>query len=295
VKHFLDIEQQYRSPDNARYTVVLVPYDATSTWQKGADKGPEALIAASCFVELYDLETDQEAYRAGIYTKRPQLDFSSARAMTEAVEKEVMILFKKHSLPILLGGEHSISIGAVQAAVRNIQNLSVLQLDAHADLRNEYQGSKYNHACTMARIKEICPIVQVGIRSLDRSELKLIQHDRLFPAKDIYDNDEWMEKAIAQLTQNVYVTIDLDVFDPSIMPATGTPEPGGLLWYPVLTFLRKVIACKNLVGFDVVELCPKDDPHPAFLAAKLVYKIISYHTIKEPNLLTKKEDNNAKA
>jgi agmatinase len=281
VKHFLDIDLQYRNSENARYTVVLVPYDATSTWQKGADKGPDALINASCFVELYDLETDQEAYRAGIYTDRPRFDFSSPHAMIQTVRNQAKNYFQRRTLPIFLGGEHTISIGAVEAAFHAVHNLNVLQLDAHADLRNEYQNSKYNHACTMARIRELCPVVQVGIRSMDRSEVEFIQSDRFFPAQNIHDNDKWMEKAISQLTRNVYVTIDVDVFDPSVMPATGTPEPGGLLWYQVLKFLRKVIESKNLIGVDVVELCPKEDPHPAFLAAKLVYKIISYHHFKE--------------
>jgi agmatinase len=280
-KNFLDIAEEFSNPQTARYTVLLVPYDGTSTWQKGADKGPEALISASCFVELYEMETGQEAYKRGIYTKRNKFVFSSPEAMIREVQAEVGALFKQGTMPIIIGGEHSVSIGAVKALSQAFPNLSVLQLDAHTDLRADYQGSPYNHACTMARIKEFCPIVQVGIRAMDRAEVALTEPGSFFPAKDIHDNEIWMSKALEKLSADVYLTVDLDVFDPSLMPATGTPEPGGLSWYPVLKFLRQVIEQKNLVGFDVVELCPKDDPHPAFLAATLVYKLISYHTLKE--------------
>jgi agmatinase len=279
MKYFLDIEQQYRDPQQSRYTVLLVPYDGTSTWRKGADRGPEAVVEASCYVELYDLETQTQAYTQGICTQRPRFDFRSPEGMVHEVAEQVHTVMERGSMPVLIGGEHSISIGAVKAMAAGVPNVSVLQLDAHADLRNEYRGSAFNHACAMARIREVCPIVQVGIRSMDGSEKAAIESDRFFPAYRIHDTTEWMEKAVGQLSQNVYLTIDLDVFDPAIMPDTGTPEPGGLTWYPVLDFLRRVIAEKNIVGFDVVELCPRDNPHPAFLAAKLIYKIITYHTL----------------
>jgi agmatinase len=279
MKYFLDIEQQYRDPQQSRYTVLLVPYDGTSTWRKGADRGPEAVVEASCYVELYDLETQTQAYTQGICTQRPRFDFRSPEGMVHEVAEQVHAVMERGSMPVLIGGEHSISIGAVKAMAAGVPNVSVLQLDAHADLRNEYRGSAFNHACAMARIREVCPIVQVGIRSMDGSEKAAIESDRFFPAYRIHDTTEWMEKAVGQLSQNVYLTIDLDVFDPAIMPDTGTPEPGGLTWYPVLDFLRRVIAEKNIVGFDVVELCPGDNPHPAFLAAKLIYKIITYHTL----------------
>jgi agmatinase len=156
--------------------------------------------------------------------------------------------------------------------------MSVLQLDAHSDLRDEYEGSKLNHACVMARIKEVCPIVQVGIRSMDVSERPSVDPDRVFFAKDIHDTTDWVEHVIARLTGQVYVTIDLDVFDPSIMPSTGTPEPGGLLWYDVVTLLKEVCQHKTVVGFDVVELCPIENNWAAdFLAAKLIYQVLSYN------------------
>ena len=156
--------------------------------------------------------------------------------------------------------------------------MTVLQLDAHADLRDEYDGSKFNHACVMARIKELCPAVQVGIRSMDISEKESIDPDKTFFAKDIVDTADWIQNVISLLSDNVYVTIDLDVFDPSIVPSTGTPEPGGLGWYEVLSLLKNLSSAKNIVGFDVVELCPNENNKaPDFLAAKLIYKFLSYN------------------
>jgi agmatinase len=178
---------------------------------------------------------------------------------------------------VLIGGEHSVSIGSVKAHLKDGADITVLQLDAHADLRDEYNGSKYNHACVMARIKEMCPIVQVGIRSMDSSEKQRLEKENVIFARDIYHHNGWLERAVSKLSDNVYVTIDLDVFDPSIMPSTGTPEPGGLSWYDVLTLLKAVAQRKNVVGFDVTELCPDErNKAPDFVAAKLIYKLLSY-------------------
>ena len=155
--------------------------------------------------------------------------------------------------------------------------MSVLQLDAHADLQEEFHGSRYNHACVMARVRESCPVVQVGIRSLDSAERDAADPERLFLAEDIQGGTEWMDRAVSLLSDKVYVTIDLDAFDISIMPATGTPEPGGLLWYEVITLLKKVLKEKTIVGFDVVELCPNPYARQCdYLAAKLVYRLLSY-------------------
>ncbi|MBR9700191.1 agmatinase family protein, partial [Candidatus Woesearchaeota archaeon] len=176
-----------------------------------------------------------------------------------------------------LGGEHSVSNGTIQAHAEKFDDLSVLQIDAHSDLRPEYLGSKFNHACVMSRAKEHCPIVQVGIRSMDVIEKEFMDKDKVFFMKDIHDNTGWIDKAIGKLSKNVYITFDLDAFDSSLMPATGTPEPGGLFWRDIMPFLKKVFAEKNVVGFDVVELSPHKENHaPDFLAAKLVYKMLSY-------------------
>ncbi len=274
---FGGIDAQYAELAKAVAVVLPVPYDETSTWGKGADNGPAAIIEASSNMELYDIETDTEIYKTGIYTAEAVSEKSSPEAMVNAVEKAADKYLKQNKFLVGLGGEHSVTTGFVRAYARHFDNLSVLQLDAHTDLRPEYQGSPYSHASVMSRVREICPYVQVGIRSMDIVEKPFLVDEKLFLAEDIYDNDDWMDDAVDQLTENVFITIDLDVFDPSIMPSTGTPEPGGLYWYQVIKFLRRVIEEKNVVGFDVVELAPVDDNKaPDFLAAKLIYKLLTY-------------------
>ena len=274
---FGGIDAQYAELANAVAVVLPVPYDETSTWGKGADNGPAAIIEASANMELYDIETDTEIYKTGIYTAEAVTEKSSPEAMVNAVEKAADKYLKQNKFIVGLGGEHSVTTGFVRAYARHFDNLCVLQLDAHTDLRPEYQGSPYSHASVMSRVREICPFVQVGIRSMDIVEKPFLVDENLFLAEDIYDNDDWMDDAVDQLTENVFITIDLDVFDPSIMPSTGTPEPGGLYWYQMIKFLRRVIEEKNVVGFDVVELAPVDDNKaPDFLAAKLVYKLLTY-------------------
>jgi agmatinase len=275
--NFGGLPREYSNSANARVILVPVPYDETSTWLKGADRGPAALIQASANMELYDVETDCEIYKIGIFTDEAVEERTSPEKMVEAVRKRVEGHIKKGKFTVVLGGEHSVSIGVIKAHAENYKETSVLQLDAHTDLRDEFQGSKCNHACVMARARELCPIVQVGIRSTAGATEEVLDRSRIFFAEDIYDNRAWIKKAVSKLTKNVYITIDLDVFDPSIMPSTGTPEPGGLLWYDVLALLNQVIKKKNVVGFDVVELCPNEHNRaPDFLAAKLIYKLLSY-------------------
>ena len=271
------LPEEYSDADNSRIVIIPVIYDGTSTWVKGADKGPAAIIEASANMELYDIETDSEVYKQGIFTDTPIEGAISTIEMVEVVVDNVKYYLGKDKFTVVIGGEHSVSIGAVKAHAEKYDDLTILQLDAHTDLRNEYNGSKYNHACVMARAKEICPIVQVGIRSMDISEKDSTDPSRIFFAKDIHNNTDWIKRVIPTLSDNVYITIDLDVFDPSIMPSTGTPEPGGLLWYDVLALLKTVSEKKNVVGFDVVELCPDGkNKGPDFLAAKLIYKLLSY-------------------
>ncbi len=275
--NFGALPSEYSRPSDAEIVVVPVPFDGTSTWKKGADRGPQAIIDASANVELYDIETDSEVYLHGICTDAPVEGELHVDEMVTAVERRVQQHLDDGRLVVTLGGEHSVSIGAVRAHAHKFPGLSVLQLDAHSDLRDEYEGSKNNHACVMARIKEVCPIIQVGIRSMDISERPSVEPGRIFFAKDIHGHSEWVDRVVAGLTDQVYVTIDLDVFDPSIMPATGTPEPGGLLWYDVLALLRALCYQKTLVGFDVVELCPIADNWASdFMAAKLTYQLLSY-------------------
>jgi len=271
------LSEEHSNQTNAGIVIIPVAYDGTSTWVKGADKGPQAIIEASANMELYDIETDSEVYKKGIYTEDAIAGEITTEEMIDAVRGTVRYYLEEDKFAVVIGGEHSVSIGAVRAHAKHYKELTVLQLDAHADLRDEYNGSKYNHACVMARAKEICHIVQVGVRSMDFSERDFIENSAMFLAKDIYDNADWIEKVVSKLSDNVYITIDLDVFDPSVMPSTGTPEPGGLLWYDVLPLLKTVSDKKNVVGFDVVELCPDGRcKAPDFLAAKLIYKLLSY-------------------
>ncbi len=274
---FVDLPAPYKGKQSSKIAVLPVPYDGTSTWIKGADKGPLAVIEASYAVELYDIETGLEAYKQGIYTCPPLKLDASPEKMVKQVEKAVRALIDDRKFVVMLGGEHSITTGAVRAHKAAYKDLSVLQLDAHSDLREEYEGSPYNHACVMARVKEMCPIVQAGIRSMCVEEKDSFDPRSMFFAEDIVQGYDWMERAVSRLSKNVYVTIDLDVLDPSIMPSTGTPEPGGLGWYQVLELLKTLCEKKNVVGFDVVELCPsKAEKAPDFLAAKLIYKFLTY-------------------
>jgi agmatinase len=234
-------------------------------------------MQASRNMELYDIETGGEVYRKGIYTEEPLEVPDAAEIMVQVVEKKVYQWLNLGKYVVTVGGEHSISVGVVRAYRKKFPAISILQLDAHADLRPEYQGSPYNHACTMARIREFCPVTQVGIRSMDAAEVKYTDAERIFYMEKIIHQNRWMEKVIETLSEQVYLTVDLDVLDPSVMPSTGTPEPGGMDWYTLLELIRKVARKRELVGFDVMELCPsKYNKAPDFLAAKLIYKILGY-------------------
>ncbi|MBW1781683.1 MAG: agmatinase [Deltaproteobacteria bacterium] len=262
--------------ETAAVAVLPVPYDGTSTWMKGADLGPQAVIDASAHMELYDIETDSEVFRRGIVTVAPVDCPDNPEEMAVAVYDRARPLLRDRKFVVGLGGEHSISVGLVRAAADRFPDLSVLQLDAHCDTREAYEGSRFNHACVMSRIGEICPYVQAGIRSMDGSERAGVKTGRIFFAHEIAANTNVISELLEALTHSVYITIDLDVLDPSIMPSTGTPEPGGLDWYTLIGLLRPVIMEKNVVGMDVTELLPHPDNRaPDFLAAKLVYRILS--------------------
>lgn len=286
--NFGALPEEYSNLKDSSIVIIPVPYDRTSTWLKGADKGPQAIIQASANLELYDIETDSEVYKQGIFTdKAIPRTCGAPESMIEAVRKKVANYIKEGKFAVIIGGEHSVSLGSIKACVENNRDVTVLQLDAHCDLRDEYNGSKYNHACVMARARELAPIVQVGIRSMDFSEKQFINGSNVFFAKDIYNNRDWISKVVAGLSDKVYITIDLDVFDPSLMPSTGTPEPGGLFWYDVLALLKAVCSKKDVVGFDVVELCPNDNNKaPDFLAAKLTYKLLSYKFAGGPTCIS---------
>lgn len=276
-KTYAGIGDEFANAETSKIVLIPVPYDGTSTWGKGADKGPSAFLHASEQMELYDIETDTEVYKQGIYLADPVTENTSPKDMVNAVHSITKHYIKRNKFVTLFGGEHSISIGAIRAFNECFEDLTVLQIDAHADLRKKYEGTKYNHACALYEANENTNLIQVGIRSMDVSEKTVMNEDNVFFAQDMTTDDYWMDNAIELMTENVYITFDLDALDPSIMPHTGTPEPGGLFWYETLDFLKKVFAEKNVVGLDINELCPnKDSKASDFLASKLYYKMLSY-------------------
>lgn len=266
--------------NNSRAVILPVPYDGTTTYRAGTREGPRAILQASKELEFFDEETCTEAYREGIATLGElEVTVASPKDMVERVRRAGEFLLSQHKLPVLLGGEHLLSLGMIQALVERFKDLTILHLDAHADLREQYQGSAYSNACVMYQAMQHAPLVQVGTRSLTREENDLIKARNIpcFFAHQLFQERNGWEEIVDCLGPEVYVSIDLDVFDPSCMPAVGTPEPGGLNWWEVLALLRQVIRHRRIVGFDVMELLPIPQlVAPDFLAARLVYKLLSY-------------------
>jgi len=281
-KTYAGIPEKYAKLDSSKIVLIPVPYDGTSTWQKGADKGPDAFLHASENMELYDIETQTEVYKQGVFLAEPVTENSSPEAVVEAVHKTTKEYIKRNKFVTIFGGEHSISIGTIRAFNECFDNLTVLHIDAHADLRKSYEGSSCNHACAVYEASQTTNLIQVGIRSMDVIETTVMDKDKTYFAHEMAQDDSWMDAAIDQMTENVFITFDLDAFDPSILPSTGTPEPGGLFWYETLEFLKMVFKEKNVVGFDIVELCPNENEKSSdFLAAKLYYKMLSYKFMEE--------------
>lgn len=277
--NFLGLPDSLTDPDTAKVAIMALPYEATTTYGKGTKHGPEAILAASQQLEFFDEELKLEACEIGMATHAPFESFPERPEQAVGqVARECEQLLSKNKFVVGLGGEHTVSIGMVKAFQKHFPNLWVLQLDAHSDMRNAYLDSPFNHACVMARIGEICPFIGMGIRSAIKGEKELVKSpSRIFYAHELVGNHTWTETVLAKLGDPVYVTIDLDFFDPSIVPSVGTPEPGGFGWYETLSFLRKVALSRKVVGFDVVELCPKAGfPASDFLAAKLIYKFLGY-------------------
>ncbi|WP_428236968.1 agmatinase [Gracilimonas sp.] len=275
--NFAGIEGDHNGFERANVLLQSIPYDGTSTWGKGADQGFEAFLDAAENMEIYDIETDSEVYKQGVHIIDPILEDSSPEAMFEAVYKSTKELLTKEKFLTFFGGEHSVSIGIIKAFYEAYPDITILQLDAHTDLRPQFHGSPYNHACAVYDASQNANLVQVGIRSMDSEELKYLDRNKCYFAEDMYGQTDWMDDSITKMTDKVYITLDLDVFDPSIMPATGTPEPGGLDWNTTIRYLKKVFQQKNVLGFDIVELAPIEGlSAPQFLAAKLYYKMLSY-------------------
>ncbi len=274
---FAAIPRDYANREKAKIYLQSIPYDGTSTWGKGADLAYEAFLEAAENMELYDIETDSEVYKKGIYLLDESPPFKDPSDMFHYTYNSTKNLLKEKKFLTFLGGEHSISIGLIKAHYEYFENLTVLQIDAHADLRPSYNGTPYNHACAVYDASKNCNLVQVGIRSMDVSEKEHMNYDQTYFANEIQHDEEWMVSALKSMTENVYITVDLDALDPSIMPATGTPEPGGLDWYTMTRLLKSTFDSKNVVGFDIVELAPIPGlQSPQYLAAKLYYKMLSY-------------------
>ena len=273
-----DIPAKFLRYESARVVIVPAPYEKTTSYGQGAKDGPRGICEASSHIELYDEELGFEPYNIGIHTMESVGDSLSK------LEDTVARVIADKKIPITLGGEHTISAAPVRACKRHFRNLSVCHFDAHADLRDTYKKTPLNHACVMRRIYETgAKFVQIGIRSHTIEEADFIKEKKLhrpFYAHEIHSSNEWMDKALALLTEDVYITFDVDAFDPSIMPATGTPEPGGLAWYQVTTFFKKLAASKNIVGADFVELAPrKGETCSDYTVARLIYKLIGYISV----------------
>lgn len=283
--NFLAIDKKYSSFDNSKIVILSCPFEKTTSYGKGTSKGPSSIIKASHYVEFFDEETEKEVcFQDGICTLKP-LSFKniSGKKALDLIFTKVRTLIGEGKFIVTLGGEHTISVAAIKAHFDLFPDISILHLDAHSDLRQEYEGSKYSHASFAARVAEFTTkIIQVGIRAQCKEEHEFIKEKRIntFYAYEIRDagfDDNIIEKIISTLSTNVYLTFDVDYFDPSIMPSTGTPEPDGFYWHETMKFLKAVARSRTLVGFDVVELAPnKSIPFPDFLAAKLIYKILNY-------------------
>jgi N1-aminopropylagmatine ureohydrolase len=280
---FLGLPEEQTAFEESRVLILPIPYDGSTSYRPGARLGPQAILDASAFVETYDDELDLVPVILGFHTL-PAIPATAAGAdrMTERIYQAAREVLSRAGDRFLLslGGEHSVTSGLVRAFAEKFDNLSVLHLDAHADLRDTYEDTGNSHACACRRLREhVERTVSVGIRSLSREEADRVEAEDipLFFARDIVGRSDWVDEAVELLTGNVYVTIDLDVFDPSIMPATGTPEPGGLMWYEVLRLLRVVASRREVVGADIVELAPlPGNVAPDFLAAKLALKVATY-------------------
>lgn len=276
--NFLGLTPEEAEYDNARIVILPVAYDATTSYKSGTKYGPAAIIAASREVETFDPATGRDIGEIGIHTALEiEAEADGPARMVEVVERDIAKHLKNGKYIVMLGGEHSLTTAPVRAHKAKYPNLSVLHIDAHADMRDSYQGSKWSHASVMRRVRELVPAVSVGIRNASADCLQSLKAGKcpVYWATDVVGKTGWQEAAISQLTDQVYLTLDLDVFDPSIMPAVGTPEPGGMQWYETLDFLRLVFSERNVVGFDIVELSPIAGlHHPDFLAAKLTAEMV---------------------
>ncbi|HNV69040.1 MAG TPA: agmatinase [Candidatus Ozemobacteraceae bacterium] len=280
--NFLGLPEEDTRYENAHAVILPVPYDSTTSYKAGTREGPLALILASRNVELYDLELECEPLISGIHTL-PELepDMRGPEVTVRNIQKAVEALVKDGKFPVVLGGEHSITTAPVRVLAKKYgADFSVLQLDAHADLRESFENTPFNHASVMRRVRELCPVTQVGIRNISAGEMEYVRqsrHKTIFWAHDLQGPAKtWIPSVVKTLKKKVYITIDLDAFDPAVCPGVGTPEPGGLTWYPTLELLQTVIRTHDVVGIDIMELCPIAGSIVSdFFAAKLLFKLLA--------------------
>ena len=276
--NFLGIPPAHSSLEDSRVVILPIPYESTTSYQAGTRDAPHEIIWASRNVELYDEDSRKETYRIGIHTLDEMIPvLGNAQGMMEEIYRVSRQIVQQGKFQVTLGGEHSITPPIVRAHLEEYPGLAVLQIDAHADLRDSWEGSPHSHASAMRRVVELCPVVGVGIRNISVEEMEDLPklHAKVFYMKDVRQDRQWFIKVVDQLPEQVYFTIDVDGFDSSVMPATGTPEPGGLSWYDVMDLARELTARRKVVGLDLVELCPQSGSKaPAFLCAKLIYKIL---------------------
>jgi len=292
-KNFLAIEEEYSNYENSRIVILPVPYEVTTSYGKGTRKGPRAILKASAYVEFYDDETKRElCFEKGIATVKPlQFDYLNQTESLSLIEKTVETILKDGKFLVAVGGEHTITLPVVKPFFERFPNMTLLQFDAHSDLRNIYEENPFSHACVMSRIIEFFPpekLFQVGIRALSIEEAELIDKMKIktyfaWKIKQNLYGSNWISRLVESLSDQIYITFDVDYFDPSVMPSTGTPEPDGFSYSDAISIMREIVAQgKKIIGFDVVELAPIKKLHyPDLTIARLIYKMLNYTFTKE--------------
>jgi len=274
---FGDTPEEFSGYDQAQAVILPIPYEQSTSFLKGTAQGPQAILNAAGQIELFDEKLKQEPFRIGIHV----LPFMTINPDTEKflsqVETEVFSHLKQNKLVIMLGGEHTLTIGGVKAAKKLFPNVGVVQIDAHADLRDSYQNNPFSHACAMRRVLDYAPLFQIGIRSLSKEEFNLIQERKITTVFSHELSDQNLDSFFAKLPEDIYLTIDLDAFDPAVVPGVGNPEPGGLTWEKVDHILEHISARSKIRAFDIVELRPlADEARSEITAARLLYRILGY-------------------
>lgn len=274
---YAGIPEKYAKIDTSKVVLIPVPYDGTIDWKKGAANGPKAFLDASEHMELYDIETDTEVYKNGIFIAEPVTETDSPDKLVRAVHASTKEYIRKNKFVTLIGGEHSVSIGSIRAFNECFDSLTVVQVGAHANLRKEFDGSVYNNACALSEASQTTNLVQIGIRSMDSIEKTSVDEDKIFYAHEMVSDDYWMENALDVMTGNVFLSFNINALDVSLIRSSSYPEPGGLFWYETLEFLKKLFKEKNVVGLEITDLCPNEnDKASDYITAKLFYKMLSY-------------------